>query len=81
MDFTIALLPAGIVPMVVMCGYLINVDNIPTYVVPVRWLSWYAHLNELLQGRVLQTARTVLKRADRLLIPGLSKSVGWCICR
>ena len=49
-DFTIALLPAGIVPMVVMCGYLINVDNIPAYVVPVRWLSWYAHLNELLQA-------------------------------
>ncbi len=33
-----------------MCGYLINVDNIPAYVVPVRWLSWYAHLNELLQA-------------------------------
>ena len=49
-DFTIALLPAGIVPMVVMCGYLINVDNIPAYVVPVRWLSWYTHLNELLQA-------------------------------
>ena len=64
-DFTIALLPAGIVPMVVMCGYLINVDNIPTYVVPVRWLSWYAHLNELLQARDRRTAPTPVIHTDK----------------
>ena len=48
-DFTIALLPAGIVPLIVFCGYIVNVDYIPTYIKPLRYLSWYSHLNELLQ--------------------------------
>jgi len=48
-DFTIALLPAGIVPLIVFCGYIVNVDYLPYYIQPFRYISWYSHLNELLQ--------------------------------
>ncbi|CBY33799.1 unnamed protein product, partial [Oikopleura dioica] len=40
-DFTIALLPAAIVPLIVFCGYLLDTSATPPYAGFLKHLSWY----------------------------------------
>lgn len=48
-EFTIAMLPAAIVPLIVFCGYLMDAATIPKYIGFLKYISWYGYCNELMQ--------------------------------